>query len=72
MPQAIPRCRVDMLGSGFAPGGYKQIFEARLEFLGAWICGVVGDMKKECVLWGGTALFLPQWFVLADKASFKK
>jgi hypothetical protein len=50
----------------------KQILEAGLDVLRAWICGVVGDVKKEGVLRGGTTFLLPWWFVSVDEACFKK
>jgi hypothetical protein len=50
----------------------EQILEAGLEVLQARICEMVGDVKKESVLRGGTAFFLPWQFVLVDEACFEK
>jgi hypothetical protein len=49
-----------------------QVLETELEVFGVRICGMVGDMKKESVLRGGTAFFLLRWFVLVDEACFEK
>ncbi len=61
------------IGEWGASGRVKeQIFEARLEILGAWIRWVIGNVEEESVLGGGTGFLCPWWFVLVDEAGFKE